>query len=144
MFESSLGVLPEKYQNNFPEVGFLFCKLAQLTKKYKAVSKRLKDSFEEEEKKYEVIRMRKTNVEIDRISSNLEKGLEVNAREEKEKRMGKDIAIARAAFSEWQHFSRGENKFSGLRMLKDNLINEFFQICDLELYEIGRDILKCK
>ena len=139
--ESSLVILPVKYQYTFAEVGFLFYKLVQLVnKRFEAVSKRMKDKLEKEERKFEMMRMRKTNLEVDKIVIQLNRRMEVNAMEEKEKIMENDIFIARAAFSEWRQIARRDVGFSRLRMIKRNLVKDFFLMCDLELIEMVREI----
>ena len=139
--ESSLSILSLKYQYTLPEVGFLFYKLVQLVnKRFDAVNEKMRKKFEKNEKQNEVMRMDKTQVEIERISINLDHMLTVKAQEEKREMMGKEIVLARTVFSEWRLISRKENKTSALRILKHDLVKEFTQMCDLELYKIGREI----
>jgi hypothetical protein len=141
VFESSLSIVPMKYQYTLPEVGFLFYKLVQLVnKRFDAVSEKMKEKFEKNEKQNEVMRMDKTQVEIDKISINLEQMLTVKVQEEKREMTGEEIILTRTVFSKWRQMSRKENKISALRILKHDLVKEFIQICNLELYEIGREI----
>ena len=141
VFESSLSILPVKNEYTLPEVGFLFYKLVQLVnKRFDAVSEKMREKFENNEKQNEVMRMDKTQVEIERISNNLNQMLTVKVQEEKREMLGKEIDLARTVFSEWRQMSRKENKISALRMLKHDLVKEFIQMCNLELYEIGREI----
>ena len=95
VFESSLSIQPVKYEYNFPEVGFLFYKLTQLVnKRFDAVSEKMRKKFEKNEKQYEAVRVGKTQIEIEKISSKLDLMLVEKVREEDKDTMGKENNLA--------------------------------------------------
>ena len=141
VYESSLSIQPVKYEYNFPEVGFLFYKLTQLVnKRFDAVSEKMREKFERDEKKYEAVRLGKTQIEIEKISSKLDLMLVERLREEGKETMGKENILASAAFLEWKQITKKENRSFKLKNLKLDLHREFFEYCDLELCEILREI----
>ena len=123
------------------EVGFLFCKLTQLVNnRFDAVSERMRQQFERNEKHCEAVRTGKTQEAIKKMSNIIDRLLVDKVVEEKNDTIKKENSIAGEPFSKWKQIVRKQDRVSPLHNLKQDLHKEFFKMCELELSEMVKDI----